>query len=422
MEIKILKNVSYDVAVVGGGTAGVFAAVSAAAAGARTVLIEKNGVLGGTSTVGGINYPGLFFAWGKQIIAGHCWNAIKRMESLGFCRIPEIAYERREHWLEQIRYNTFAYCAVLDELCAEHGVEVCFHSMLTAAEEQEDGVTLLITQKDGVKQVEARIVIDATGDANLVQMLGYPCMESAQLQPSTLSVSLGGYDPNAVDVEALTAELASGLEAGVLPAWTVPATVARGVFKKELRFHVPTPKGSDTSDQKSLLEISARRDAFSIICFLRTCRGLSSLCASEFSNECGVRETKRVLGEYVITAEDYISGKHFDDAVCYAFYPIDLHIPPYDVKQQYFSPEHCATVPYRALIPKGASRILVAGRILSSDTDANSALRVQAPCMAMGQAAGCAAAIAARQGVCVSDVEYQALCRELTRQGAIVPL
>lgn len=123
----------------------------------------------------------------------------------------------------------------------------------------------------------------------------------------------------------------------------------------------------------------------------------------------------------MITADDYINGVCFDDAVCYAFYPIDLHIPPYNVKQVFFKENVCATVPYRALIPKGSQHLLVAGRIVSSDTDANSALRVQAPCMAEGQAAGCAAAIAAKQNIPVSKVDYEQLVRELKRQGAIVP-
>ena len=416
-----MHTIEADVVVVGGGTAGCFAAMGAAAAGAKTVLIEKNGVLGGTMTVCGINYPGLFFAWGKQVIGGFAWKMIRRIESLGGCRIPEFSYDNKQHWLEQVRFNPFVCACVLDEMCAEYGVSVRLHSMLAAAEEREDGVSLLVAEKGGLVEILAKTVVDATGDANLAELLGCACVESERLQPATLSVKLDGYDRERVNTEALAAHLQGALEQGVLPEWTVPATVARGVFRGELRYHVHVPHGTETSEGRTALEQTARHEAALIVSALRTFDGLENLYVSVFANECGVRETKRIVGEHTVTAEEYISGKRFEDAVCYAFYPIDLHVPPYEVKQEYFKPELCGTIPYRALIPKGAKRILVAGRILSSDTDANSALRVQAPCMAAGQAAGCAAALAAKEGKSVLDVSYDALCCVLREQEAIVP-
>ena len=421
MRLNEIRAVETDVAIVGGGTAGVFAAMGAAAAGAETVLIEKNGILGGTVTTCGINYPGLFFAWGKQVVSGFAWEAIKRTEALGGCVIPEISYDNKQHWLEQVRLNSFIYACVLDEMCAELGVRVRLHSMLAGAEEDESGVTLWVAQKDGLAKIHAKKVIDATADANLTEQLGYPCVASAQLQPATLSVKLDGYDRDGFDTEALTAHLQAALETGELPSWTVPATVARGVFRGELRYHVHVPHGTETSVGKTELEQTARREALAIVRVTRAFPGLEKLYVSLFAEECGVRETKRIVGEHTITAEEYISGTVFDDAVCFAFYPIDLHVPPYGVKQQYFEEGLCGTVPYRALIPQGSKHLLVAGRILSSDTDANSALRVQAPCMAAGQAAGCAAALAAKGAIGVSAVDYGSLCDLLREQNAIVP-
>ena len=392
MELTVQKTLRTQVAVVGGGTAGCFAAVSAAAAGASVVLIEKNGILGGTVTTCGVNYPGLFYAWGKQIIGGFPWKAIKRTEALGGCVLPTFADRCKRHWEEQIRLNSFVYSCVLDDLCEETGVTVLLHTALSAATEREDGVELLVTCKEGVTQILADRVIDAGGDANLTQMLGYPTVVSDTLQPATLVIKLDGYDRDAVDTAALTEHLSRCLAAGELPAWTVPATVARGVWRGELRYHVPVEGDADTSTGKSRLERRARRDAMQILTAIRGFEGLGKAFVSWFGGECGVRETRRIVGEITVTAEDYITGRVFEDAVCYAFYPIDLHVPPYGIKQEFFKEGVCATVPYRALIPKGSARLLVAGRILSSDTDANSALRVQAPCMAMGQAAGCAAA------------------------------
>ncbi len=421
MNWEIANTIETDVAVIGGGTAGCFAAMGAAAAGAKTLLVEKNGILGGTMTVCGINYPGLFFAWGKQMIDGFAWESVKRTEALGGCVIPEIAYDNKQHWLEQVRLNSFIYAHVLDEMCSDYGVTVHLHSMLATAKERADGVELLLAEKGGLCRVLAKKVIDATGDANLTEILGYPCAESERLQPATLSVNLAGYDGASVDLDALTRYLQEKAEQGKLPEWTVPATVARGVYRGVLRYHVHMPKDVNRSLGKTELEQLARREAFAIIDVLRGFEGLENLSATLFANECGVRETKRIVGEHIITAEEYIGGKRFDDAVCYAFYPIDLHVPPYDVKQQYFEEGLCGTVPYRALIPKGSMHLLAAGRILSSDTDANSALRVQAPCMAMGQAAGCAAALAARLEIGVSEVPYEELVKILLSQNAIVP-
>lgn len=110
-----------DVVVVGGGTAGVFAAISAARTGAKTILIEKNSMLGGTITAAAVNFPGLFFAWGNQIIDGPCWEAIERTIELGGARMPKISYQPGNHWEEQILLNRFVYTYVLNEMCRESG-------------------------------------------------------------------------------------------------------------------------------------------------------------------------------------------------------------------------------------------------------------------------------------------------------------
>ncbi len=418
----IKETIYKDVAVIGGGSAGCFAAISAAKAGADTLLIEKNGALGGTITVCDVNFPGLFFAWGKQIIAGPCWDAIVRLEQMGFCKIPEISYKPEKHWMEQITVNTFAFCSLLDSICQENGVEVYLHTMLAHAEQDDTGVDLFLSQKDGIVHVRAKKAIDTTADANLCAMLGYPSMISPTLQPATLMLRLGGYDPKTICKPEIEQRLTEALENGTVPKNCVPKTIASALSSRSLRLHVDVPQDAHTSRGKSALERTARRDVSDIIAVLRTCPGLEGLSVSTFPTECGVRETCRVEGEYVITAEDYINGVHFDDAVCYAFYPIDLHMPPYQVKKIFFKEDVCATVPLRALIPKNSRHVLVAGRCISSDTDANSALRVQAICMATGQAVGCAAAIAAKDCTEVAKISYPSLTEALKKQGAIVPM
>ena len=155
------KSAEADVVVIGGGTAGVFAAISSARAGASTVLVEKNGVLGGTMTLGGVCYPGLFFAWGKQIIDGPCWEMIRRVEAYGGTVIPPVEYAPEHHWTQQVKMNPFTVCCVLDEMCAEEGVELRLHTMLSHAAEDEQGVCLWVTGKEGLHRIRAKKVIDA---------------------------------------------------------------------------------------------------------------------------------------------------------------------------------------------------------------------------------------------------------------------
>lgn len=134
-----------------------------------------------------------------------------------------------------------------------------------------------------------------------------------------------------------------------------------------------------------------------------------------------MRETYRIKGEYTITQEDYTSGRVFPDSVCYAFYPVDMHDKKNGVHPAHLAEGVVATVPLRALVPKGAKNLLVAGRCVSSDRSANSGLRVEATCMAMGQSAGAAAALASKKRCSPLDVPFGELCKQLTSSGAIVP-
>lgn len=418
--MRLRKSSYADVAVIGGGTAGVFAAISSALAGARTVLVEKNGALGGTMTLGGVCYPGLFFAWGKQIIGGKCWEMIRRVEAYGGTVIPTMEYAPEKHWTQQVKMNPFTVCCVLDEMCAEAGVELRLHTMLSDAEEQENGVELLLTGKEGLEQLCVKQVIDATGDADLVRMLGYPCEKSASLQPATLYLRGKAITPTP-DLDALTQKAKEATEAGLLPPWIAPHSYAKLVRGLNITAHVACPADADTSEGKTRLEQAARRDCFAAVRFIRSVKGCESFEVADFAVECGVRETNRIVGEACVSAEDYISGRRFEDAICNAFYPIDRHQPPYEIKQVFFEEGKYATVPYGALIPKNSRRLLAAGRILSADTDANSALRVQAVCMASGQAAGCAAALCAKQELSPRQLPLPLLRQELSRQGAILP-
>lgn len=405
----------YDVAVIGAGTAGVFAAIAAARMGTKTILVEKNSTLGGTMTSAGVNFPGLFYAWGKQIIGGPCWEAIERTVKLGGATLPKFQYKAQEHWHEQILVSKFVYRSVLFQMCQESGVDILTNTMLSHIEEIENGVTLLVTTKEGVCQINTKVVIDATGDANVVSLAGYSTVKSAVQQPATPQNHLSGYVFEEIDLE----QLRENYEKADFPLQISENTIINCLKGHKFDIHVPC-EDAQTSQGKTKLECDAVNLMTKLYVFCRSIQGLENLTVDYYAEETGVRETVRIVGEKTLTAEEYINGKHFDDSVCYAFYPIDLHIIN-GIKQKFFEDNIVGEIPYGALIPRGSKRILCAGRCISSDTDANSAVRVQAPCMAMGQAAGCAAAISAKENISVKEVPFSLLCHSLTEVGAIVP-
>ncbi len=415
ISLDIKDQLKCDVVVVGGGTAGVFAAIAAAKTGAKTILIEKNSILGGTMTVANICFPGLFFAWGKQIIGGPCWDSVLKTVELGGATLPEISFKPEHHWEEQIGMNRFTYTTVLFQMCEEAGVEVICNSMLSHAENTDDGVRLVATEKSGLYLIDAKVAIDATGDANLTEIMGYPLQRSEKLQPATLQNHIDGYNIDDVSLD----DIRAAYEKADLPSHIVPHALYSHLKSHFINIHTPC-LDADDSISKTRLEMDAHYDILKVVNFYKGIKGLEGLYVSFAPEETGVRETNRILGESVITAEDYIKGAFYSDSVCYAFYPIDLHVMN-GIEQEFHKENIVAKVPYSALVPKGSKRLLAAGRCISSDTMANSGLRVEAPCMATGQAAGCAAAIAAARNIDVMDVDYHELCLKLEAIGAIVP-
>lgn len=413
---EISRHKNADVTVIGGGTAGVFAAISAARTGAKTVLIEKNGILGGTITVANVNFPGLFFAWGKRVIGGPCWESIERTVALGGAEIPPISEKPERFWEEQIVVNRGIYAAVLFKMCEEANVEVICNSMLSAVEQSEKGIIITVTDKSGMFIINSKTAIDATGDANLAEMAGYETIQSESLQPATLQNRISGYNINDVSFE----ELKEKFNNFRFPQYLTPKRLMEFLEAEKIDMHILC-FDANTSEGKTALDKTALYETINAYTFYKSIKGLENIKIDFIAEETGVRETKRIIGERVVTADEYISGYFYDDSVCYACYPIDLHIPT-GLEQKFHEYGIVSKVPYSALIPKGSKHILCAGRCISSDRYANSALKVEATCMANGQAAGCAAAIAAKQGKYVSDILYSDICNSLNNIGAIVPL
>lgn len=209
-------------------------------------------------TTGGVNFPGLFYAWGRQIIDGPCWRVIQEVAQLGGAVIPDMNQPIKTHWKMQIRLNPFLYEQAVYRMCREYQVKIRLHSMLAGATETETGAEMLLAEKDGLKLLSARRVIDATGDANLVSMLGYPVEKSESLRPATLAAWLAGYSPEAQQKGSLLPMLKKAEAEGKLPLW-MTGEKAYGILEKGWTdFHISCPENADSSAGKTLLEQDAR--------------------------------------------------------------------------------------------------------------------------------------------------------------------
>lgn len=371
----------FDVLVVGGGTAGTIAAIQAGRAGAKTLLVERGAQLGGAMTTGGVAFPGLFDAWGKQIIAGIGWEIVKESVELDQGSLPDFSKVPQHHWQNQVLINQFVHVILAEEKCEQAGVQIAYHEFPQSATKTETGWQVDCVGFGTKRRVNCKQIIDCTGGAEVVGMLGFARLREDERQPGSYLYMLGkDHDPGRHQAH-------------------------------QLYVH-----GADSTNSRTVTHanLTGRK---SILDSLRKKKGARLM---HMQPETGFRESYRIDGETLITVNDYRSGKKFDDAVCNAFYPVDLHTKN-GVKPDPLKPGIVPTVPLRALIPKGSKNIIVAGRCVSSDRLANSGLRVQASCMGMGQAAGAAAALAAKAGSTPLEIPLKEIHDLLRQHGAIIP-
>ncbi len=369
-----------DVLVVGGGTAGTVAAIQAGRLGAKTLLIERGSQLGGTMTTGGVAFPGLFDAWGKQIIAGIGWELVKESVEMDDGTFPNFAKVPQRHWQNQVFTNQFLYAILAEEKCAQAGVAIAYYEFPRSVTRVDQGWQVDCVGFGTSRRVFCRQIIDCTGGAEVVGLLGLPRLREDERQPGSFLYMLGeAHEPGRNQIHRLYVHGADSTNSRT-------ATQANLAGRKSILAKV-------REEKKRLMHLQP---------------------------ETGFRESYRIEGETIVTVQDYTSGRFFDDAISYAFYPVDLHTRE-GVKPEPLKPGTLPTIPLRALIPKGSRDLIVAGRCVSSDRLANSGLRVQAPCMGMGQAAGVAAALAAKSGKTPLEVPLGEIRERLREHGQIVP-
>lgn len=372
-----------DVLVVGGGTAGTIAAIQAARAGAKTLIVERGTQLGGTTTTGGVSFPGLFDAWGKQIIAGIGWELVKESVELDGGTLPDFSKVPPHHWMNQVRVNQYLYPILAEEKCAQASVEIAYYESPLSIVERSDGWQVDCIGFGTFRRVFCRQIIDCTGGAEVAGLLGLARLREDETQPGSMLFRIGE-----------------------------PYQPGRGGSHQAIYIH-----GADSSNSRTVTaaNLKGRKE---LLARVRSAKDGDRLM--HMQPEASFRESYRIFGETLITVEDYTSGRVFEDAVSYAFYPVDLHTEN-GVTPEPLKPGVVPTIPLSALVPRYSRNILVAGRCISSDRLANSGLRVQASCMAMGQAAGAAAALAVAGNTTPLKVPLKDVRETLRRHGAIVP-
>ncbi len=416
-----VRTIETDVLIIGGGTAGTIAALQAGRLGARTILVEANSQLGGTTTTGGVDFPGLFHAWGKQVIAGLGWELVTAAAALNDDDLPNFTKPTgREHWRHQVRIKGALYAALAEEACLKAGVQLRYYESPIAVTATPGGWRVRLVGKGTDVTVLAKQLLDSTGNAAVIGLAGLPRLREKVAQPGTLVYRLGGWDMATIDMPLQQKRANAAIAAGELKMTDIRGNIG-GFLRNggDNAMHVPGADSS-TSEAHTTTNIAGRASMLRVLRVLKQEPAFAFLKVERLQPETGVRETYRIVGETTVTHDDYVKGRVFPDAVAHSFYPIDLHVDG-SIVPKHLDEGIVPTIPLGALIPKGSKNLMVAGRCLSSDRLANSALRVQASCMAMGQAAGVTAALAARAGTTPSQVPLADIRRELARHGAIVP-
>jgi glycine/D-amino acid oxidase-like deaminating enzyme len=414
-----------DVLVVGAGSAGALAAIAAARQGARTLLIDRGGFLGGTSTAV-LDTFYAFYAPGdrqEKVVSGMPDEVVARLERYD-------AVLRRPNTFGAgtgITYNAEVLKRVWDDLVAEAGAKVLLHTLALSATVEGGRVAgARIVNKGGIHEVRAKAVVDASGDADIVASAGgsfeLAGRDSAQ-QTLTTTFKMANVGPAALAVKkdqlhALMREAnASGDFRLPREEGSVHRTADRGIMAT-IMTRVPGTAPDDV-EALSAAEAEGRRQVDAYFRFLKAkVPGYEEAVLVSTSPWIGIRETRRVTGDYVLTGEDVLAARRFPDGIARCGAPIEDHHEGRDTRWAYIPESGTYTIPLRALLPAGLDGIVVAGRCLSATHDAHASARSIGTCMAMGQAAGTAAALGALRGVGPRDVPVDALLSTLDAQGA----
>jgi hypothetical protein len=426
----------YDVVVLGGGPAGIAAAVAASRAGRKTLLVERYGFLGGMGTAAGVtNFCGLHanvHGEMRRVVQGIASDLLARIDRLGGLNAPHLILGK----ILAQAYDTAAYKIAADELLAAHNVDLLFHALGAGVLMHDEAriEALFIEIKAGRQAVRAGIFIDCSGDGDLAAWAGVPFEvgdnAGHMLYPSMM-FRLNGIDPKkAGDAWRTIPALMDEAEARGTHMFPRKGAIVRpqksGI---EWRVNFTQLKRADGSainglepDDLTRGEIDGRRQALAAFNFLRTVPGFEKSYIVDLPPQLGIRETRRVLGGYQLSGADVLGCASFSDSIGVNGWPMEMHMagevifkfPPIPESRGYNE------LPYRMLVPEKIDNLLIAGRCASMTHEGQSAARVSGACFAMGEAAGTAAALALSGNTRPREIEVEKLQDALREQGAFI--
>ena len=416
----------YDIIVVGGGFAGAAAAISAGRLGKSVLLIEKYNCMGGAACYDLVNpfmpYMTTDPESGERIdlSCGLFTEIVDRLRALGGARNEKRSLPFNE---EVLKY-------LLNTMALESGVELLYQTYVTDVRKDGEKIKAIkVSNVSGNSEIEADYFIDATGDANLALMAGCPYRigrESDSLcQPMTLCFRLAGVKGYDADLKARINALYSEYQAtGKIKNPRENVLIFRTLVEDILHFNATRVVKLDPTNAEDVTkaEIIAREQVFEMYNFLReNFEEFKDSTLISTGIQIGVRESRMIEGEYVLTKDDLLSCARFEDSIAVCNYDIDIHSPDGSGTSHYYFPKgEYYTIPYRCLVPKNTANLLVAGRCVSADHDAQASLRIMPTCATLGEAAGVAASLAVENSCSVRDVDVDALRSILRENGAKV--
>ena len=411
----------YHLVVVGGGFAGVAAALAAARAGSEVLIVEKSNCLGGAAVNCLVNpfMPYWTEMDGKRVdlSAGIFKEIYERLEA-------RHATSGKSFLEEELKY-------ILNEMVMEAHIDLLFHAYIFKANTCSDRVmSVTVATKSGEMQIEADYFIDATGDAQLAYLAECPTVlgraSDHLCQPMTLCFRVGNVDVEKfyASRDALKAAHMQSLAAGELINPRENILVFKTPICNVLHFNTTrvVKKNPVSPEDVTEAEVIARRQVYEIYEFMKKhADGLENSFLMMTAAEIGVRESRMIVGDYVLTEQDCRNCVKFEDAIAACNYDIDIHNPEGAGTSHYYFPMGAYyTIPYRSLIPQNAENLLVAGRCISSDHGAQASYRIMPVVCCIGEAAGTAIGLAVRDNVSVRKINVRELQSTLKDNGAFI--
>jgi hypothetical protein len=451
------KNKMYDVIVVGGGISGAMAGIGSARAGAKTLVVEQHGFLGGMLTAAGVGPMMTFHAGKEQIIRGATGELIDRLKEKG--QSPGHIYDSTGYTYSVTPFDVEGMKRELEVMLTEAGGEVLYHAMLASVEAEDGRIqSITVCTKGGLIQLHAKVFVDATGDADVSYAAGVECTKGREsdgaCQPMTMKMRMMNVDLKKVreyiknnpdefpslkgdvsridkaprlSIGGFVKKVAAAKEAGEFTLPRVSILFFEANSEGEVIVNTTRIQGHDVSDPWSFsaAEIEGRRQAEEVDRFLKKyIPGFEKSVLVYTGPQIGVRSSRQIKGCYSLSGADVCSRTSFPDTIAHTGYPIDIHNPTGSAHIEYEKPEWgtFCNIPYRCMVNEKISNLVAVGRCISVDFEAQGAVRTTPTMGAVGHAGGIAAAQAANAGVAAADIDIPSLHAELLKQGGFLAL